>query len=229
MHQIERRSDVHPLVQSVTHSVFTTAGVVEFLPDQCWDITFIRNRQGTFALRTGLTTRPVQFDVEPGDENFAIAFKPFAYMPLMPGDAMRDEGVMLDMAGPGRFMLGVQSFEIPRLDSVEDFVRRLLRTEALETNRLVASVVSGHPDAATERTLQRHFLKTTGLTLKTYGQIVRARRALVLLGDGTPAAEVAYALGYADQPHLIRSLRTFMGTTPGQVVRASQGGLSAAG
>lgn len=223
MHQIERRKDVHPLVQSVTHSVFTEAGSVEFLPDQCWDITFIRNRQGTFVLRTGLTTRPVRFDVEPGDENFAIAFKPFAYMPMMPGDVMRDEGVVLDMAGPDRFMLGVQSFEIPRLDSVEDFVRRLLTTEAVETNPLVASVVSGHPDAATERTLQRHFLKTTGLTLKTYGQIVRARRALVLLGDGTPAAEVAYALGYADQPHLIRSLRTFMGTTPGQVARASQG------
>ena len=228
MHQIERRKDVHPLVQSVTHSVFTEAGSVEFLPDQCWDITFIRNRQGTFVLRTGLTTRPVRFDVEPGDENFAIAFKPFAYMPLMPGDVMRDEGVMLDMAGPGRFMLGVQSFEIPRLDSVEDFVRRLLTTEAVETNRLVASVVSGHPDAATERTLQRHFLKTTGLTLKTYGQIVRARRALVLLGEGTPAAEVAFALGYADQPHLIRSLRTFMGTTPGQLARASQDHLSAA-
>ena len=230
MHQVERRSDVHPLVESVTHSVFTTTGSVEFLPDHCWDIAFIRNRGGTFVLRTGLTTRPVQFDVEPGDENFTIAFKPFAYMPLMPGEVMRDEGVMLDMAGPDRFMLGTQSFEIPRLDSVEDFVRRLTTTEALESNRLVASVVSGHPDAATERTLQRHFLKTTGLTLKTYGQIARARRALTMLGQGTPAAEVAYALGYADQPHLIRSLRTFMGTTPGQVARASQaGGLSAPG
>ena len=230
MHQVQRRSDVHPLVESVTHSVFTTTGSVEFLPDHCWDIAFIRNRGGTFVLRTGLTTRPVQFDVEPGDENFTIAFKPFAYMPLMPGEVMRDEGVMLDMAGPDRFMLGTQSFEIPRLDSVEDFVRRLTTTEAVESNRLVASVVSGHPDAATERTLQRHFLKTTGLTLKTYGQIARARRALTMLGAGTPAAEVAYALGYADQPHLIRSLRTCMGTTPGQVARASQaGGLSAPG
>lgn len=229
MHQVERRDDVHPLVETVTHSVFTSTGSVEFLPDQCWDITFIRNRQGTFVLRTGLTTRPIQFDVEPGDENFTIAFKPFAYMPLMPGDVMRDEGVMLDMAGPDRFMLGTQSFEIPRLDSVEDFVRRLASTEAVEANRLVASVVSGHPDAATERTLQRHFLKTTGLTLKTYGQIARARRALTMLGAGTPAAEVAYALGYADQPHLIRSLRTFMGTTPGQVARASAGSLSAPG
>jgi hypothetical protein len=229
VHQVERRDDVHPLVQSVTHSVFTSTGSVEFLPDHCWDITFIRNRHGAFVLRTGLTTKPVQFDVEPGDENFAIAFKPYAYMPLMPGDVMRDEGVMLDMAGPDRFMLGTQSFEIPRLDSVEDFVRRLMTTEAVEANRLVASVVSGHPDAATERTLQRHFLKTTGLTLKTYGQIARARRALTMLSAGTPAAEVAYALGYSDQPHLIRSLRTFMGTTPGQVARASNGNLSAPG
>ena len=120
MHQVERRKDVHPLVQSVTHSVFTEAGSVEFLPDQSWDITFIRNRQGTFVLRTGLT-------------------------------------------------------------------------------------------------------------LKTYWQIVRARRAIVLLGEGTPAAEVAFALGNADQPHLIRSLRAFMGTTPGRVARAPEDNFSAAG
>jgi AraC-like DNA-binding protein len=74
--------------------------------------------------------------------------------------------------------------------------------------------------AATERTLQRHFLKTTGLTLKTFSQIARARQAMTMLAQGIAAAEVAFTLGYADQPHLIRSLRTYMGATPGQIARA---------
>jgi hypothetical protein len=223
MHQVEKRlSDIHPVVQSVNRTVFAHDGRMTFLPDQCWDLTFIRNRHGLMVLRTGLTTRPVEFDYEAGDENFSIAFRPHTLMPLLPGDRMRDEGVMLEMAGPDRFMLGSDVFEIPRIDSVESFVTRLIAREAVETNPLVASVTAGHPMAATERTLQRHFLKTTGLTLKTFSQIARARQATTMLGQGIAAAEVAFTLGYADQPHLIRSLRTFMGATPGQIAQASE-------
>jgi hypothetical protein len=221
MHQVqERLTDIHPLVQSVNRTVFARDGQMTFLPDQAWDLTFIRNRHGLMVLRTGLTTRPVQFDYEEGDENFSIAFRPHALMPLLPGDRMRDEGVMLETAGPDRFMLGSDVFEIPRIDTVESLVTRLLSREAVETNPLVASVTAGHPMAATERTLQRHFLRTTGLTLKTFSQIARARQAMTMLAQGTAAAEIAFTLGYADQPHLIRSLRTFMGATPGQIARA---------
>ena len=142
-------------------------------------------------------------------------------MPILPGERMRDEGVVLDTAGPDRFLLDSDSFEIPRIDNVEDFVSRLLKREAVTSNTLVASITHGAPLAATERTMQRHFLKTTGLTLKTYHQIARARQALVLLRQGDAPAAVAAALGYADQPHLTRSLRTYMGMTPGQIARAS--------
>ena len=217
----EQRKDVHPLVQSVSRTIFSQTGSLQFLPDQCWDITFIRNRHGLTVLRTGLTTRPVTYDFEPGDENFSIAFQPYAFMPILPGERMRDEGVVLDTAGPDRFLLDCDSFEIPRIDNVEDFVSRLLKREAVTSNTLVASITHGTPMAATERTMQRHFLKTTGLTLKTYHQIARARQALVLLRQGDAPAAVAAALGYADQPHLTRSLRTYMGMTPGQIARAS--------
>lgn len=224
MQQFEQRlSDIHPLVRAADHTVFETSGQMTFLPDQCWDITFIRNRHGLTILRTGLTTRPVQFDYETGDENFSIAFRHHAMMPLMPGDLMRDQGVVLQAAGPDRFMLGSDVFEIPRLDSVEDFVARLVARNVIETNPLVASVTSERPLAATERTLQRHFLKTTGLTLKTFSQIARARQAMTILRQGVAAAEVAVTLGYSDQAHLIRSMKTFMGATPGQIVRAPEG------
>ena len=59
--------------------------------------------------------------------------------------------------------------------------------------------------------MQRHFLKTTGLTYKAFTQIERAQKALSLLQQGRPAADVAFALGYADQPHLIRSLERHHG------------------
>jgi AraC-like DNA-binding protein len=36
---------------------------------------------------------------------------------------------------------------------------------------------------------------------------------------GQAAADVAFALGYADQAHMINSLKAIMGQTPGQIAR----------
>ena len=219
---IERRNDiVSPHIRSVTHTVFSGAGSLPMQPDGMWDIAILRNRQGVQVLRTGLTTRSIDFTYEDGDEILSLGFAASSFMPVMPGEIMRDEGVLLERFGPDRFLLGTEAFEIPRLDNVEDFVRRLDAHEAVQRNGLVASIVAGHPDAATERTMQRHFLRTTGLTIKAYSQIERAQRAVALLEAGEPAAAVAFALGYSDQPHLIRSLRAIMGRTPRQIAAAA--------
>lgn len=220
MHLIEHRDDLaSPLVRSVTRTVFRGDGSLPMRPDGMWDIVFLRSRRGLQVLRTGLTTRPVDFDYSDGDEVLSVGFSAASFMPAMPGEDMRDKGVMLEMSGPGRFRIGGDIFETPRLDNVEDFVARLARREAVEANVLVASIVAGRPNAATERTMQRHFLKTTGLTIKAFSQIERAQRAVEMLEGGQGAADVAFALGYSDQPHLIRSLKGIMGRTPREIVR----------
>lgn len=208
-----------PLVQRVTRTVFAGSGEALMQPDGCWDFAFIRNRHGVAALRTGLTTRTVALDHEEGDEVLTISFRADAFMPLMPGERMLDEGVRLERIGKDRFWLGSEVIEIPTAESVGDFVARLSRTEIVDSNPLVASIVDGQPKAMTERTMQRHFLKTTGLTYKAFTQIERAQKAVALLQQGRTAADVAFALGYADQPHMIRSLRAIMGQTPGQIAR----------
>lgn len=206
-----------PVVEAVTHTTFNTDGSTLMQPDGCWDIAFLKSAAGTTVLRTGLTTSAVTHHFSAGDEILSIAFKPSSYMSLMPGERMRDEGVVLSNIGPDRFWLGSDVLEIPTLDTVDSFVARLLRAGIVEDNSLVASVVSGHPMAMSERTMQRHFLKTTGLTYKAFTQIERAQKALALLQQGRPAADVAFALGYADQPHMIRSLKAIMGQTPKQI------------
>jgi AraC-like DNA-binding protein len=85
----------------------------------------------------------------------------------------------------------------------------------------VASVLEGAPKAMSERTMQRHFLKTTGLTYKSFTLIERAQKAAELLRLGRPALDVAFALGYADQAHMINSLKAIMGQTPGQIARGA--------
>jgi hypothetical protein len=206
-----------PVIESVTHTTFTEDGTTQFRPDGCWDFAILKSAHGTVVLRTGLTTTAVTHHYAAGDEILSIGFRASSYMSMMPGEEMRDQGVALETIGRDRFWLGTDVMEIPTFDTVDAFVQRLLRQGIVEANTLVASIVSGHPMAMSERTMQRHFLKTTGITYKTFTQIERAQKALALLQQGRPAADVAFALGYSDQPHLIRSVKAIMGHSPRQI------------
>jgi AraC-like DNA-binding protein len=55
---------------------------------------------------------------------------------------------------------------------------------------------------------------TIGLSPRRVKQITSARKAVELILQGMPLAEVAYELGYADLPHMIRMLKRFTGFTP---------------
>lgn len=66
--------------------------------------------------------------------------------------------------------------------------------------------------------------RATGLTRGAIGQIRRAERAAGLLGRGVSPLDVAGQLGYADQPHLTRSLKRFAGRTPSQIAASVHGG-----
>lgn len=208
-----------PHIRSVNRIRFDGSGLEPMHPDGCWDIAIIRRGDQVAVLRTGLSTFTSKLDHQPGDEVVWIAFAPSSYMPLMPGQTMLNEGVMLPMIGKDRFWLGTDVIEIPSFDNAESFVARLERNGLIENNDLVAAIVSGRPKAMTERTMQRHFLKTTGMTYKAFTQVERAHKAMTLLRLGRPAAGVAFALGYADQPHMIRSLKSIMGQTPGQIAK----------
>jgi len=66
--------------------------------------------------------------------------------------------------------------------------------------------------------------RATGLTRGAIGQIRRAERAAELLCRGVPPLDVAGQVGYADQPHLTRSLKRFVGRTPSQIATSARGG-----
>jgi AraC-like DNA-binding protein len=64
------------------------------------------------------------------------------------------------------------------------------------------------------RSIQRHFALTIGLSPHRVKQITSARKAAELILQGMPLVEVAYELGYADLPHMVRMLKRFTGFTP---------------
>jgi AraC-like DNA-binding protein len=67
--------------------------------------------------------------------------------------------------------------------------------------------------------VQRRFVRATGLPLAVIRQIERARYATTLLQGGVPILETAARAGYADQAHLTRALRHYIGQTPARLLR----------
>jgi AraC family transcriptional regulator len=69
----------------------------------------------------------------------------------------------------------------------------------------------------------RRFRRETGETPWRFVRRQRVERAVRLLEEGRPPAEVAFETGFADQSHLTRTLREYDGRTPGDVRRGTRG------
>ena len=67
------------------------------------------------------------------------------------------------------------------------------------------------------RHLAARWRRDVGMGPKAVARVLRFQRALGLLREGRPFADVAYDCRYADQPHLNREFRTLGGATPREV------------
>ena len=222
----EERASDSPLVARITHVRYGRDTRDVTTPDGCWDIVVMTVGGRVQMLQTGVITRPVALDYQAGDEYLAISFKPGVFRPRLPGERMVDRGHLLPSevprSSPGSFWLEQDRLEIPTFENAEGMVDRLVRRELIVRDDIVEGVVEGRPRAISPRSVQRHFLQALGMTAKHLEQIQRARRAVELLAQGRRAVDVALDLGYADQPHLTRSLKAIIGKTPGEIARATR-------
>lgn len=69
--------------------------------------------------------------------------------------------------------------------------------------------------------LIRRFAQQNGLTPHAFQRDLRVARARAMLAGGVPAASVAAACGFADQPHFSRVFKRLVGVTPGTYARAA--------
>lgn len=188
-----------------------------------WEMVVTRQR-GSARLtvrgpETTATTAPVPADAE----FFGIQFSPGTFMPGLPPGPLADRGLTLPPATSRSFWLDGTSWELPGPESADVFVDRLARAGLLVHDPLVPAALRGDTAGLSRRSVERRVARATGLTLGTIGQIKRAERAVDLLRLGLSPPDVADRAGYADQPHLTRSLRRFVGRTPSQVASAARG------
>jgi methylphosphotriester-DNA--protein-cysteine methyltransferase len=129
-------------------------------------------------------------------------------MPRFPLVDLVDSGSHLPAALDQSFWLDPSAWELPSFDNADVFVDRLARQGLLARDS---------DTLASTRTQQRRTLRSTGLTRRCIGQIQRAQRAADLLQSGASPRDVAWRTGFADQAHLTRAVRRFVGMTPRQL------------
>lgn len=153
-------------------------------------------------------------------EFFGITFRLGVYFPSLPPAQLLDRHAVLSTT-PNSFWLHDRALPIPDPGDADAFVDRLVRLGLLHAEPTAVPLLSGELTgrAASLRTLQRRFLKATGLSQRAVLSIERAREAVARLERGTSIPDVIDGLGYADQPHLTKTLRHLTGRTPARILR----------
>jgi hypothetical protein len=184
-----------------------------------WHIVVTTQRDVTQLTLRGPETRATVTPIPAGVEFFGIVFSLGTFMPAVPLAGLVDRAVTLPAATPSSVWLESSRWEIPTPCNADVFVDRLVRQGLIVRDPVVAESFQDDVEGVSTRTLQRRVARATGLTPSMIRQIARAEKAVEALGKGLSPPEAAHQLGYADQPHLIRSLKRFIGQTPTQINR----------
>ncbi len=182
-----------------------------------WHLLFLRQDGRVKVSVEGPLTRATPVTQPEGTEWCGITFQRGTFLSSVSIKNLLNERAYLPLAAKTSFELSGSSFQVPDYENVETFVERLLSEDLLVTDPVVKAVLSGQLPDVSLRTVRRRFLRATGLTYKAQSQIERANQAANLLEQGVPLLDTAYQVGYADQSHMTRSLKHYIGYTPAQI------------
>lgn len=201
------------------------------LPDGCADLLFELDGEPR-ASWVGTMTRPLPVQRVGRVDLFGLRFAPGGLHAAtrMSLSSLTDQRVPVEDAP-----LGWATRLATQLGRIDGFAQRVRLAEATLANieigtaatravRLLDALsaarelpgvrVLARHAGTTERTLERRFRDWVGTTPKAHLRYLRFERAQAQLAAGRPAAQVAAAVGYADQAHLIREFARFAGRTP---------------
>ena len=221
---LESRSSRSPLVEQTWLTQSKPEGSFISVAATHWEMVVTRQRGAARVTLRGPETRATTVPIPQDAEFFGIQFSIGTFMPGLPPGRLVDRAVTLPTATARSFWLDGSAWELPGPDTADVFVDRLMRAGLLVHDPIVAEALHGYVEGFSTRSLERRVARATGLSRGAMGRIRRAERAVELLSRGVPASEVARRTGYADQPHLTRSLRRFVGQTPSQICCSVPGG-----
>jgi AraC-like DNA-binding protein len=219
----DRRPSDSPFVEKIWRTQSESAGSFISTAESHWEMVITKYKGKTRLTMRGPETKATTAECPADAEFFGIVLKHGAFMPHLPLIKLLDRNdATLPEATSQSFWLHGSAWQFPDYGNADTFVERLVREELLVHEPVVDAVLQNQPLELSLRTVQRRFLHATGLTRSTFDQIERALQAVALLEQGLSIAEAVYQASYADQPHLTRALKHFMGQTPAQILRTSK-------
>jgi hypothetical protein len=215
--RFERPSTRSPMVELAWQTRSEPEGLFMSVAVMHWEMVVTRQQDTVHLTVRGPETKATTAPVPQEAESFGIVFTLGTFMPSLPPGGIVDGSVQLPRATKTSFWLDGSRLELPRPDNVDAFVDRLVGAGLLVHDPVAAAAVRGDSQALSTRSVERRVSRSTGLTGGAIRQIQRAESAVELLSRGMSPLDVAHRLGYADQPHLTRSLKRFVGQTPSQI------------
>lgn len=185
-----------------------------------WEMVVTRQRGTALLSVRGPETKATQAPIPQDAEFFGIQFSLGTFMPGLPPGLLVDRSLTLPQAARTSFWLDRSEWELPGPGNADVFADRLVRAGLLVHDPVAAAAVHGDVEGLSVRSVERRVSRATGLTRGAIRQIRRAERAVELLSLGVSPIDAARRAGYADQPHLTRSLRRLTGRTPAQIASA---------
>jgi AraC-like DNA-binding protein len=203
------------------------------VPDACVDIIWHRESGDLFI--AGPDTQPHLGFIDPGTL-IGLRFSPGSAPAALgvPADSLRDGRVALEAVwSPARTRQVAEALadtggdaDAQRVlesavthhaggarDRIANGVLRLLRSGTRISEMAEAIGLS-------ERQLRRRCLAAFGYGPKVLDRVLRFDRAVRMARSGVALADIAYQVGYADQPHLSREIKALSGVPIRSLVRS---------
>src|SRR5260221_3653741 len=219
----ENRPSDSPFVERVwrCHSE-SAAPFLSIAASRCELVVSRLQARGSMPVR-GQEPRATPLGDCPGDgEWLGILLKLGTFLPLLPTRTLVDAEVNLPAVSRKSFWLFGSAWQLPDYDNADTFVDWLVRKGLLAREPVVDAALQGHLKDHSLSTIQRRFLRATGLTQGAARQIERARYATHLLQQGVSILATVLEAGYFDQPHSTRSLKYLIWQTPAPIREKSR-------
>ncbi|HEX6108317.1 MAG TPA: helix-turn-helix domain-containing protein [Ktedonobacteraceae bacterium] len=217
----ERPSD-SPFVERIWRCHSEGAGPFLSIAESRCELVVTRLHDKIYLTVRGPETKATPAYCPADGEWLGIRFKLGTFLPYLPARTLVDATVTLPEATRTSFWLGGSAWQFPDYDNADTFVDWLVREGLLLRELVVGAALQGQVKDLSLSTIQRRFLRATGVTQSTARQIERARSATHLLQQGVSILDTIHEVGYFDQPHLTRSLKYFIGQTPAQLLHQSR-------
>jgi AraC-like DNA-binding protein len=209
------------------------------LPDGCIDLIFRGDASGGRLFASALIERPVLFGADHPVWFPGVRFRPAMARAILDIDPVECRGgdtpaaeIDVGFATLEDRLRGCASAEQALALLTRAVEARLARRERnaapMRVQEALARLAQGG-DAArvamvaralgmSERSLHRELVRWSGLPPKTIARILRMQRALRAIRAGNaPLAFVALSMGYADQAHMTRELKSLAGLAPSEI------------